>query len=102
MPTIAEVRALAAEMPENLRVAVILAACGGMRRGETLALRRRDIDPLRSSMRIERARAELSDGTVLFTGPKTDAGVRMVHLPELAMHAIEEHLDGIFQGTRNL
>ena len=92
VPTIAEVQALAAEMPENLRVAIILAAWGGMRRGEILALRRRDIDPLRSSVRIERAQVELSDGTVLFTGPKTDAGVRTVHLPEIAMHAIEEHL----------
>jgi integrase len=92
VPTIAEVQALAAEMPENLRVAVILAAWGGMRRGEILALRRRDIDPLRSSVRIERAQVELSDGTVLFTGPKTDAGVRTVHLPERAMHAIEKHL----------
>ncbi len=92
VPTMAEVQALAAKMPENLRVAIILAAWGGMRRGEILALRRRDIDPLRSSVRIERAQVELSDGTVLFTGPKTDAGVRTVHLPELAMHTIEEHL----------
>jgi integrase len=86
------VQALAEEMPEDLRVAVILAAWGGTRRGEILALRRRDIDPLRSSVRIERAQVELSDGTVLFTGPKTDAGVRTIHLPELAMRAIEEHL----------
>lgn len=90
-PSIAEVQALAAEMPEKLRVAIILAAWGALRRGEILALRRRDIDPLRSSVRIERAQVE-SDGTVLFTEPKTDAGIRTAHLPELAMQAIEEHL----------
>ena len=92
VPTIAEVRALAQEMPEQFRIAVTLAAWGALRRGEILALRRRDIDPLRSSVRIERAQVELSDGTVIFTGPKTDAGVRTVHLPAQAMHAIEEHL----------
>ncbi len=92
VPTIAEVQALAAKMPENLRVAITLAAWGGMRRGEIPALRRRDIDSLRSSVRIERAQVELSDGTVLFTAPKTDASVRTIHLPELAMHAVEKHL----------
>jgi integrase len=92
VPTIAEVQALAQEMPEQFRIAVTLAAWGALRRGEILALRRRDIDPLRSSVRIERAQVELSDGTVIFTGPKTDAGVRTVHLPALAMQAIEEHL----------
>jgi integrase len=92
VPTIAEVQALAQEMPENLRIAVTLAAWGALRRGEILALRRRDIDPLRSSVRIERAQVELSNGTVLFTGPKTDAGIRTVHLPMHAMQAIEERL----------
>jgi integrase len=92
VPTIAEVQALAQEMPSPFRVAVTLAAWGALRRGEILALRRRDIDPLRSSVRIERAQVELSDGTVIFTGPKTDAGVRTVHLPAQAMHAVEEHL----------
>ena len=43
-------------------------------------------------MRIERAQVELSDGTVLFTAPKTDASVRTIHLPELAMHTVEKHL----------
>jgi integrase len=48
VPTIAEVQALAQEIPENLRIAVTLAAWGALRRGEILALRRRDIDPLLS------------------------------------------------------
>jgi integrase len=57
-----------------------------------LARRRRDIDLLRSSVRVERGQVELSNGTVIFTGPKTDAGIRTVHLPKHAMQEIEEHL----------
>jgi integrase len=43
-------------------------------------------------VRIERGQVELSNGTVIFTGPKTDAGIRTVHLPKHTMQEIEEHL----------
>jgi integrase len=92
IPTIAEVRALSDEMPDSLRLAVTLAAWGALRRGEVLALRRRDIDLLRSAVRVERAQVELSNGTVLFSNPNTDAGIRTVHLPTYAIRAIETHL----------
>jgi integrase len=48
VPSVAEVAALAEAMPERLRLAVTLAAWGGLRRGEVLALRRKDVDPLGS------------------------------------------------------
>jgi len=92
MLTVAEVDALQAAMPPNLRAAIAIAAWGALRRGEVLALRRRDIDPLRSSIRVERAQVELSDGTLIFGPPKTDAGVRTVHITEDAMSAVERHL----------
>lgn len=92
IPTVTEVAALSDAMPEKLRIAVTLAAWGGLRRGEVLALRRKDIDPLGSKVRVERALSELNDGTLLFSGPKTDAGVRTVHLPDFAMKEINDHL----------
>ena len=92
MPTVAEVQALGAAMPENLKAAVALAAWGGLRRGEVLGLRRRDIDPMRSLVRIEQAQVELNDGTVIFGLPKTDAGVRAVHLPDHALDTVQAHL----------
>lgn len=92
MLTIAEVQTLTAAMPDRLAVAVTLAAWGGLRRGEVLALRRRDVDPLRSAIRVERAQVELSDGTLLVGAPKTDAGVRTVHLPAHAMRSVADHL----------
>ena len=92
MLTIAEVQEIEGAMPDRLRVAVALAAWGALRRGEVLALRRKDVDPLRSMVRVERAQVELSDGTLLFADPKTDAGIRTVHLPHHAVNAIEDHL----------
>jgi integrase len=53
MLTVAQVQALTVVMPAPLRAAVIMAAWGGLRRGEVLALRRRDVDPLRSLVRVE-------------------------------------------------
>lgn len=90
--TIAEVQALTDAMPINLRAAVVLAAWGGLRRGEVLGQRRQDIDPLRSRVRVEQAQVELNDGSVIFGPPKTDAGVRTVHLPPHAMAEVKRHL----------
>ena len=98
IPTVAEVAALSEAMPPKLRLAVTLAAWGGLRRGELLALRRKDIDPLGSKIRVERALSELNDGTLIFASPKTDAGTRTVHMPPFAMKEIERHM-GSFVGT---
>jgi integrase len=97
IPTIPELRKLTDAMPLNLRAAVILAAWGGLRRGEVLALRRKDVDPLGSTIRVERALSELNDGTLLYADPKTDAGIRSIHLPEQAMHEIVHHLDSFVE-----
>jgi integrase len=92
MMTLAEVEALGNAMPPRMRAAVLLAAWGGLRRGEVLGLRRRHVDPLRSRLRVEEAQLELEDGTILFDTPKTDAGVRTVHLPKVVMDELSEHL----------
>jgi integrase len=88
-------------MPESLRLAVTLAAWGGLRRGEVLALRRKDIDPLGSSVRVERALSELSDGTLIFADPKTDAGIRTVHLPDFAISEAMHHMDSFVKADPN-
>jgi integrase len=92
MLTLAEVRALTEAMPDRSRIAVTLAAWGGLRRGEVLGIRRRHVDPLRSLVRVEEAQVELSDGTLTFGPPKTDAGIRTVHLPPHAMAALNDHM----------
>jgi len=52
--SIAEVDALAAAMPEPLRMAVLLAAWCQLRRAELLGLERRDVDHMHETVRIER------------------------------------------------
>ena len=101
MLTVAEVQALTEAMPARLRVAVTLASWGALRRGEVLGLRRRDIDPLRGLIRVEQAQVELNNGSVVFGQPKTDAGVRTVHLPDHAMSAVRAHLAGHVASDRD-
>jgi integrase len=91
--TVAEVAALSEAMPPKLRLTVTLAAWGALRRGEVLALRRRDIDPLGRKIRVVRALSELNDGTLVFADPKSDAGIRTVHLPDFVVKEIEQHLE---------
>jgi len=79
--SVAEVSAATTAMPERLAIAVTLAAWCGLRRQEVLGLRRRDVDLVADVLRIEQTANQLSDGTIVFGPPKTDAGVRSVAIP---------------------
>jgi integrase len=74
------------------RALVLVAGFGGLRLGELLALRRRDVDPLHGSVSVEVQAVELHDGSRLVTAPKTHAGLRTVRLPTAVMAALSEHL----------
>ena len=91
MVSIAEVGALAAAMPADLRVAVTLAAWCQLRRAELLGLERRDIDLLHGTVRVERT-ANYVPGGLDLGPPKTAAGVRTVSVPPHVLGAIEDHL----------
>lgn len=89
-----QVEAIAAEMPEQLSLFVLLAAWSGLRFGELAELRRRDVDvsealPL---LRVERAFGH-RDGKHLVDTPKSDAGVRTVRLPDFLRKPLVEHLE---------
>lgn len=92
MLTVAELAVLTDAMPDELRAAMALAGWGGLRRGEVLGLRRKDVDTLHDVIRIDRAQVELNNGRIVFAQPKTAAGVRSVHLSNGAMHLVEAHL----------
>jgi integrase len=78
---VAEVAALADAMPTRLRAAVLLAAWCGLRRGELLALRRRDLGLLQRTVDVRQAAEHLSDGSIGYKSPKTAAGRRRVAIP---------------------
>jgi len=71
--TVAEVGALADVMPDRLRPAMLLAAWCGLRRGEILALRRRDLGVLQRPVDVRQAAEHLADGTVGYKSPKWPA-----------------------------
>ena len=93
-PTIslAEAEALANAMPERMRAAVQIATWCGLRRGEVLALRRKDVNELHREIRVERA-ADHSAGSPTFGPPKTVAGIRTVAYPSSISAALHDHLE---------
>jgi integrase len=89
--TLPQLAALAAAMPEQHRLAVLLAAWCALRFGEVTELRRSDIDLKNGRIRIRRAVVRVA-GKAVVGAPKTDAGVRDVSLPPHLLPLVKEHL----------
>ena len=90
--SVAELRIAAGAMPERYGAAVWVAALTSVRSGELFALRRRDWDPERRTLRIERA-VELEAADDAFGQVKASASLRTVVVPQLAAAALEAHLE---------
>jgi integrase len=86
-----ELAVLTAQMPERLQLMVILAGWCGLRFGETVELRRGDVDLADEEIRIRRA-AVRTKGAYTITSPKSDAGMRNVAIPPHIIPLIEDHL----------
>jgi integrase len=89
--SVEELATLTEAMPEKLRLMVTLASWCALRFGETVELRRSDIDLSHEVIRIRRA-AVRTKGAYVATTPKSDAGVRDVHIPPHVIPQIEDHL----------
>lgn len=89
----AEVERLVAEMPPRDRALVLVGAYAGLRWGEAAGLRRRDIDPLRSRIRVTGTAVELRGRISLDNEPKTTRSRRTIPVARAVMRRIEEHLD---------
>lgn len=108
--TVPEVTALAAKVPEDRQLAILLAAYCALRPGEVLGLRRRDVDTRAHALNIRETASAVhaSSGRV---GPvKTASSVRTVHYPEslhagmleqLREHAAEGPTGHLFPSPRN-
>lgn len=89
--TLAELLALAEAMPRQHQALTLMAGLCGLRFGEAVALRRRDVDLERSIIHI--TRTAVRTGGAKTTGPpKTDAGRRSVAMPKAVADALEAHL----------
>lgn len=74
---------------------VLLAINTGMRRGELLGLRWRDVDFQRHTVTIAQQVQQLSDGTVILDTPKTEAGRRKISIPMNVSLALQRVKDGL-------
>jgi integrase len=74
------------------RAMILLAGFGGLRLGELLALREHHIDLDAGTVTVAEQVVNLEGGRRLVTEPKTDAGRRVVALPQLVIEAITEHV----------
>jgi integrase len=89
--SIEELAILTAAMPERLALMVTLASWCALRFGETIELRRGDVDLSGEVIRIRRAAVRTGAGYTITT-PKSDAGVRDVDIPPHIIPLIEDHL----------
>ena len=90
--TVPQVYALAAATDERYRVLVLLAAFTSLRWGELAALRRSDIDAQARTVRVIRQLNERDGGGFSFGPPKSEAGVRIVAIPELITPDLATHI----------
>jgi integrase len=72
---------------------VLLACFGGLRWGELVALRRRDIDTATAAVRITRQLTKARGQAPFFAPPKSAAGRRRVILPGSILAEVQQHLD---------
>lgn len=93
-PSIEEVIRIADAVKHEYRLMVLLAAIAGLRRGECLALRRRNLVERGGtwSVIVDESIVFLKDSAVV-QPPKTTAGVRRLTLPSVLIPAVEAHVD---------
>jgi integrase len=92
--TPAQIAALVDAITPRYRAAVLIAAWGGLRRGEIVGLHREDVDLAAGTVRVRRSRAELLESKVAYDkDPKSEAGKRTVALPPHILPVLAVHLD---------
>ncbi len=94
IPSLEQVQALADAIAPTYRAMVLLAAYGGLRRGECLGLARRHVDLAATppTVTVERALVYTQAGDMVLQQPKTDAGYRTLAVPPTLATRLAEHL----------
>jgi len=96
-----ELAVITAHMPERLRLAVPLSAWCALRFGEIAELRGSDIDLRNGVVKIRRAMVRV-DGETIVGQPKSQAGVRDVHIPPHLVPEVRTHLRTFVTGQDGL
>ncbi|GLW10321.1 putative prophage phiRv2 integrase [Microtetraspora sp. NBRC 13810] len=91
--TVEQVYALSGAIEPHFRALVLVATFGSLRWGELAALRRKNVDLEKGTVRIVESTTDLRDGSVVLGPPKSAAGVRTVALPSFVVSALRTHMD---------
>ena len=92
-PSIDEARRIADAIKPEYRLMVMLAAVAGLRRGECLALRRRNLIEANGIWTVVvDASIVFVKGEAILQPPKTSAGVRRLILPAVLAAVVEDHV----------
>jgi integrase len=91
-PTRDEVEALMGALPDRYRVAVVLAAGAGLRLGEVCGVTVDRVNFFAKTLRVDRQLLSPSKGPVRFGPPKTPSSVRTIHLADVVVAELSEHL----------
>lgn len=91
--SVAQVFALAEQMPPRYGALVIVTTFASLRWGEVTALRRCDVDLSTGVLRVTLAFAERSTGELVLGPPKSRAGVRVITLPSPVLAVLAAHLN---------
>ena len=90
--TVAQVYELADAIEPQFRAMVLLATFAGLRLGELRALKKKRLDLLHLRVQVVEQFQQLSNGTLVIGPPKTDAGRRVVAIPDAIVSDLEMHL----------
>lgn len=91
--TVQQVYELADLVPRRFRALVLLAAFGGLRKGELFGLQRQDLDLDVGRVSVSRQQQQLKNGALIEGSPKTRAGVRAFRLPRPLVAELCTHLE---------
>lgn len=78
----------------RLRLAIELAACMGLRRGEISALQIQDVDLKKRVLHVRHSIAIDDDGNQIEKAPKTKAGKRNIEIPAFVLPDMTPHMFG--------
>lgn len=88
-----EVERLVEAMPPPYAALILVGAYAGLRWGEAVGLRRRDIELARSRIRVNHTAVEVRGQITLDNLPKTTRSIRSVPIARSVMRRIQDHLD---------
>jgi integrase len=88
-----QIAALADEVPERYRAAVLLALFTSARRSELFGLQRKHINALQNTITIEHQLSDYSTDKTMFAPTKTPRKTPIVPIPKVLMDVLQDHLD---------